>query len=285
MGATMTMRFYSYYTNLSDSLFGADTSSSYRFVHLLYWMFGFPTVIYLEHDVKLGGPKEIFYPIIAIMLTIASRIERMITDNFLLSVKDIHAPTIIYLSLKTLETVSAVWALISESLLNKNEKLKLHQNLRTIDKILRVGRDEYKNALTKSTLSYLFYTVCTFLYYSLDFFTWKKGLAQVFLSAKMITFDLVVLQYCQEIYLCLLRLEVLNSYLWYYSRCRHIQMLAGVDYRRHALFPSKICDKIIRETSTVTEQAKVINIMKAYLTLAENVNIMGNRISNNVGII
>lgn len=278
---TMTMRFYSYYTDLSDSLFGADTCSSYRFVHLLYWMFGFPTVIYLEHEVRLGGPKEVFYPIIAIMLTIASRIERMITDNFLLGVKDIHAPTIIYLSLKTLETVSAVWALISESLLNKNEKLKLHQNLRRIDKILSVGRDEYKHALSKSTFSYLFYTVCTFLYYSLDFFTWKKGLAQVFLSAKMITFDLVVLQYCQEIYLCLLRLEVLNSHLWYYSR-RH-QTIAGVDYRRHALFPSKRYDKLIKEAST--EQSKVINIMKAYSTLAENVNIMGNRISNNVGII
>lgn len=242
------------------------------FVHILYWVLGFSTVRYRDNTVRLGGPTGKAYPIILLIFSIICRVERMHNEQFFTGVS---VQAIVFNTLKTTEAIASHWALLSDSILYKRDKLQLHTNLLHIDRLLKVDNSKYKYLVNKVSLGYFIYLTYILINAISDSFRWKSGIPQIFLVMRKMTTDLLMLQFCHEVYLCVVRIRTLNECL---------RSLAKAD---------TICD--FRSTSfligtSASEQSisykhNILSILKAYSTMNDNVKLLSKRIGSNVRVL
>lgn len=240
------------------------------FVHILYWVLGFSTVRYHENDVRLGGPTGNTYPIILVIFSIISRIERMYNEHFLTGYS---VQTIVYITLKTTEAIASLWALLSDSVLYKKDKLQLHTNLLHIDRLLRVDNTKYKYLVNKVSLAYFTYLTYNLINSTSDYFRWRNGIPHFFLTTRKMITDLLMLQFCHEVYLCVVRIRALNECLISLAKGDHI-----CDFRSTSILTGSSEEKIVYKHN-------ILDILKAYNTMNDNVKILSKRIGSNVRVL
>lgn len=241
------------------------------FVHILYWVFGFSTVRYRDNTIRLGGPTGKAYPIIFLIFSVLSRIERIFNEQFLTG---LSVQTIVYITLKTTEAIASHWALLSDSILYKKDKLQLHENLLHIDRFLKVDSSKYKYLVRKVSLVYFIYLTYILINSTSDYFRWEHGLAHFFLVIRKMITDLLVLQFCHEVYLCVVRIRTLNECLSSLAKADAICDFKSTSF----LIGSSTSEEIM------VHKHNILDILKAYNTMNDNVKILSKRIGSNVRV-
>lgn len=231
-------------------------------VDLIYWIFGFTTVEWENGLIYVRGPTWKIYPIFLIAYSLITRIERHINDIFIYSYDT--APGIIYFSMKNLESLTGVVALILDTFAYKGIKIKMFENLAQVDAFVGVNKQFSYN---KTIFWYLLYFTTSILYNLFDWWRWNTRYHQLGVMLKNFMMELAMLRYVCEMSIVKSRIQLINK------RLQENGIDKGVDFRENSIwFTSSI-----KEDDVLKYDMEVY--MKVYLLIQENAEILKKRYS------
>lgn len=225
-----------------------------RSMHVVRWVLGFPTVMYINGKFTIKGPPYC-YQIFLSILVIYHRINLARTAHQSIS-QTYKIVDVMYEVVRTTEVVCAMMCWFIYSKRRTKDVLEFQNNLIDVHRLLS---KQWKNRIEKHKLFSYIYLIITLLYIVIEII-WKKSYYRCLQALKILAMDVTFLRFMEEMGDCIRCMQVLNRRLF---DKRPIVDREKVDYKNCRVF-------ILNCINVPVEDVENIAIAEAYEKIKNN---------------
>lgn len=177
-----------------------------NFTRYIYALFGYQTVDYATHTLKLKKIK-IAYSIVVILVNVFI----VVRNVRHIIIVEAHSDVTSYLIImEVMEWLTGFFSLCIESFYKTHEKVFIYGRLKVIDRKLRV---DSAHVVPKLALFILICLIYSFVTYSYDFIVWEYEIKDLIGFLKTLYMDLAIMQFVSDLHSNMVRLRILNDHL------------------------------------------------------------------------